>query len=161
MTPPITPADFKARFARDFLFVDDPTAGVVDGDITNAINDATLIFNPAMWSGSVELNTAFLMLTAHFLALNVQASGGIGLQAGLENAGGGPIESKSVGPISVTMSFPERWKNSPVLSPFLRTDYGIRYAQMAAPRLAGNIGVVAGFNDAIEPQVVPAYLPNG
>ncbi len=151
MTPPVDAADFKARFARDFIFDADTSVGVTDGDITNALNDATLIFNADLWAAGVELETAFLMLSAHFLALNIQAAGGIGLAQGAQNAGGAAINSRSVGSVSVGYDLPEKWKNSSIAAPFLRTDYGMRYFQMAAPRLVGNVAIAAGWNDTFGP----------
>ena len=147
MTPPVTVDDFKARFNRDFPYGTDPSSAVADADITNALNDATLIFNTALWDTGVELNTAFLMLAAHFLALNIQAVGGLGLSLGLENSGGSAISSQTVGSVSLSFELPEGWKNDPTVAPFLRTSYGIRYVQMAWPRMRGNFQTVAGFND--------------
>lgn len=147
MTPPVTVADFKTRFARDFIYGTDPSAAVTDGDVQNALDDATLIFNTAMWETGTELNTAYLMLTAHMLALNIQAAGGLGLSIGEQNAGGAPIAAQSVGSVSLTFDLPESWKSNPTVSPFLRTTYGIRYIQMAWPRMRGNFAVVQGFND--------------
>ncbi len=153
VTPPIDADDFKARFARDFPFGDDPATQVTDGDIDAAISDATLIFNPEMWDGDVETQTAYLMLTAHLLALNIQASGGLGQANGVQNAGGMPISAQSVGSVSLTFELPESLKNNPTVAPFMRTTYGIRYIQMAWPRMRGNFQVVAGWNDTGVPEI--------
>lgn len=150
MTPPVGIPEFKARFQRNWPYTVDPAEGVTDGDITSALNDATLIFNPAMWEQGVELNTMFLELAAHFLVLNVQAAGGLGIQGGLDSSGDlGVVTNKSVGSVSLTMEFAEALKNDPVFGPLMRTPYGARYASMAYPRTRGHMAVVAGFNDTV------------
>ena len=145
MTPPVTVADFKARFPE---FPYGTASGTVtDGMITNALNDACSMFNVALWNTGIELNTMFLFLAAHCLAQNVQAGGGLGLTLGAQNAGGAPINSRSVGSVSVGYQLPDKWVNDPTISPFLMTTYGIRYVQAAYPRMRGNMAVIGGFSD--------------
>lgn len=147
MDYPPTVTDFKTRFDRDFVF-GDGLDSVRDVDITNAIADAAPMVNQGLWSSTAEATTAYLLASAHYLVLNLQASGGpmarkVG--AGANNRGGGVILSKNVGSIGLTYSIPESVQNSRILGPFMRTDYGQRYLQMIAPRLVGNVAVAGGF----------------
>lgn len=146
MAYPPTVSDFKFRFVRDFKFSDGPD-NVMDADIVNALADAVPLFNQSLWSSPAEISTAYLFLAAHMLVLNIQAAGGasaIKLGKGLGNTGGGVISSKSVGSLNVAYAIPERVANSPVLSQFMKTDYGQRYLHMVAPRLVGNVSIAGG-----------------
>lgn len=146
---PITIAEFKARFNRDFIYGKGPEK-VEDQDITNALDEGTLVFNPAIWlvNGTVdEKKVAFLLLAAHMLVLNIQAAGGLSatnMGAGAGSSGGGIIQSKSIGSISLTYVMPDFVTKSPILSQFMRTDYGQKYLQMLIPRLVGGGDVVSG-----------------
>jgi hypothetical protein len=153
MAAPATVTDFKNRFQREFHY--GTTANkVMDADITNAINDALPLFNASLWA-STEVMGAFLMAAAHFLALNIQAAGGLSADAsasgGLDNAGGAPIQSRTVGPITLNYALPESITRNPILAQFMRTDFGCRYLQMASSRLVGNMAVVSGPNDTGAP----------
>src|SRR5262245_56887839 len=153
MPQPASIADFKARFDRDFVF-DTTTDAVRDVDITDALNDASSTFNDGLWASGTEIITAFLFLAAHNLVLNLQAAGGlfaVNLGRGVKSKGSGPISAKSVGSVSVNYALPESIVNDPQLSPYLRTEYGLRYLQMLTPRLVGNVVVVLGENDTGAP----------
>ena len=148
MAFPPAVSDFKSRFTRDFIY-----GGAVGGDqvsdvdIQNALNDAVPLFNQSLWSSTIETTTAFLFLAAHLLVMNLRPAGGlasINVGKGANAGGGGVVISKSVGSISLSYSIPMRIQNSPILGPFMRTDYGQRYLQMLSPRLVGNVQVVGG-----------------
>lgn len=156
-TPPATVEEFKTRFFRDFIYdgsaQDDP-AKVLDVDITNALNDGTLLFNSGLWCDDLEKKTAFLFLAAHFLVLNIQGAGGLSgtnFGKGMKSHGGGVTQQKSVGSVSVGYAISPYISNDPVLSQFMRTDYGQKYLQLLTPRLCGNVAVVAGWNDTGAP----------
>jgi hypothetical protein len=146
MAYPPAVSDFKARFTRDFQY--SPGADqIVDADIQNALNDAVSLFNQSLWSSATETTTAFLFLAAHMLVMNLRPAGGpmaVNVGKGARSGGGGVVLSKSVGSVSLTYAIPQRIQNSPILGPFMRTDYGQRYLQMLAPRLVGNVAVAAG-----------------
>jgi hypothetical protein len=146
VTPPISVADFKTRFDRNFNY----GAGldvVRDKDITDAIAEAQTMYNAALWSVA-DGKQAFLFATAHFVAVNIQAAGGLSATVtgeGVSNRGLGIVESKSVGQVSVSYTPPpDRLKKMAFLLPFWETEYGKKYIMMVLPKLSGNIGVVAG-----------------
>ena len=148
MTTPATVAEFKAQFDRDFIYGTGKET-VRDGDIQRALTEATVDFNADLWSTD-ELKPAFLYAAAHFLVLNVQMAGGLAAAPtgkGVDNHGGGVTQSKAVGQVNINYALADKFQNDPILSQFLRTDYGQRYLQMASTRLVGNIAVVSGWND--------------
>jgi len=146
MAWPPTTDDFRSRFDRDFVYGTGKEC-VRELDITNALADALPLFNTSLWSSSAQMKTAFLFLSAHLLVLNLQAAGGPSSRVtgkGAGNTGGGVIQSKSVGSVSLNYTIPESLANSRILSQFLRTDYGQRYLHMMAPRLVGNVSIARG-----------------
>ncbi len=146
MSFPPAIADFKAQFTRDFQYGTGMNT-VIDPDIQRGLNDALIVFNPGLWTTPAELNTAFLYVAAHFMVLNIQAAGGLSATnqgRGVQSKGGGTIESKGVGSANVGFAVPDFVRQSPVLSQFMRTDYGQKYLQLLTPRLVGNVTVVAG-----------------
>lgn len=148
MSLPATVTDFKTQFDRDFIYGTGKET-VRDSDITRALTEATSVFNSDLWS-SDELKPAFLYAAAHFLVLNVQMAGGLAAAPsgkGVDNHGGGVTQSKSVAQVNIAYAIAEKFQNDPILSQFLRTDYGQRYLQMVSTRLVGNVAVVSGFND--------------
>lgn len=148
-TPPIDATAFKAYFVRDFAYGSTPDV-VMDADINKALDQGMMVFNPAIWSDTGEAALAFKWVAAHFLVIDIQAAGGLSadnLGLGVESQGGGTIQSKSVGGVSVSLSLPAAFTESPILNQFMRTDYGQKYLAMLAPRLVGNFSVVAGWND--------------
>lgn len=149
MAYPPTVDDFKARFTRDFGPYGNPGGdSVTDADIKTALADAVSLFNKSLWSSPVEVTTAFLLLAAHFMRLNIDAAGGlsaINIARGMNVGAGGVVENKTVGSVSVGYAIPPGLRNSPVWSPLLQTRYGARYAAMAWPRTRGAVSVAAGF----------------
>jgi Protein of unknown function (DUF4054) len=149
--PAIT--DFKSYFNRDFIYGGDGDMNKIqDNDITRALNEANSVFNTALWSGDPESATAYLYIAAHYLVQNIKMAGGIGgqsLNAGLNSrGGGGAVQSKSVGSVSLNYALPESITNNPILFSFMETDYGVRYLNMVIPRLVGTIFVVPGFSES-------------
>lgn len=154
-TPPVTVEEFKSYFVRDFPY-GPGTDKVMDADVDRALNEALSVFNAALWT-TEEKPVAFRYAAAHFLVRNIQAAGGLsgpgaaggpgGGGSGASNQGRGPIASKSVGAVSLNYQLPPGLAESAILSQFLTTDYGIRYLQMAAPRLIGGVSVVQGPRD--------------
>jgi hypothetical protein len=149
MTPPVTVADFKAQFVREFDYGARKDQ-VLDADITRALNDTGIVFNPNLWADDTEQNIAYLYASAHFLVLNVQNAGGLSLEnnsAGINSKGTAAIIAKSVGQVSLNFQFPEWVMNSPILSGFLTTGFGQRYLQLLTPRCVGAGYTVFGWSD--------------
>lgn len=155
-TPAATVEEFKARFTRDFVYADeqqDDPSKVLNVDIQNALNDGSLVFNECLWIDALEKTTAFLFLSAHLLVLNIQAAGGLtaGSGKGIRSSGGGTVQTKSVGSVSVAFALPDGIIGDPILSQFMRTDYGQKYLQFLTPRLVGHVRVAPGWNDTEAP----------
>lgn len=146
---PVTVGGFKDRFDRDFPFGAGMDA-VRDKDITRALNDAGMIFNSSVWESDQVKIGAFLLIAAHCLWCNLQASGGLVLGGGKKGATaqpGGAIGSKSVGQVSVSYQLPPKLVNDPVCSGLMRSAYGVQYLQMFLPRKVGAGFVVGGWRD--------------
>lgn len=149
VTPPIAAADFKTKFDREFIY----GAGVDtvrDKDINDAIAEAQLMYNAALWSVD-DGKQAFLYATAHFVVARIQAAGGLYPSVtgeGVNNRSVGIVSGKSVGQVSVNYTPPpDRIRKMAFLMPFWETEFGKRYIMMLLPKLAGNIGVVSGPQD--------------
>lgn len=142
-----TVADFKAKFFRDFSYAHADAQNnldfVVDLDITNAISQALLNFNEGLLADDDAAELAFLYLAAFFLVSNLQnSSQGIGAQMKF------PINSKSVGGVSLSYSIPERYTKDPVISLYTTNGYGMMYLSMILPCLTGNVELIQGYTTA-------------
>lgn len=158
LTPPVTIAEFKDRFDRDFDY-GAGTDQVRDKDITRSLTEASSCFNPCLWTTTPEGRLAYLQATAHFLVLSIQAAGGLSgtnQGQGVNSRGGGVIQSKSVGAVSVAYVMPDFVAQSPILSQFMRTDYGQKYLQMLTPFLVGHVSIAEGPH---EPDVAVPEVP--
>lgn len=152
-TPP-TVAQFKAQFSRDWPYGTGPET-VTEGDIQNAINEAFNNFHASLFNNTIVAGTtvaestiAYCFLAAHLMVLNLQNAGGLSSplsHQGLGSSGGGTVESKTVGSVSITYAIPDSVKNSPTLGQYMRTGYGQKYLIMIAPKIPGRrITVVQG-----------------
>lgn len=142
----------------------------MERDIANALNTATSLFNPALFStqliGTPPMQTseslnAYLYLTAHFLVTSLQAVGGLALKAGagspgLHSQGEGIVSSKGGGGLNISFSWPALVTDSPVLFQLTKTSYGLMYLQILVPKLVGNVGVAHG-----ETVFSSDFAPNG
>lgn len=153
--------DFKALFARDFVYGTGPET-VMDTDISSAIQKAQIVFNSGLWESLADANLACCYVAAHFMVLAIQGAGGLAVKnrgLGVNSKGGGTIESKGVGSVNVAFAVPDYVRQSPILSQFMRTDYGQFYLQLLTPRLVGNIAVVSGrFAESFAGQVAPLKI---
>lgn len=177
MSFPPSVADFKSQFNREFAY-GTSLATIQDNDIQRAINEAAISFNPGLWDGhtalgqTTELNIAYLYLAAHYMTLNIQGAGGlssVNFGRGVKSTGGGTIQTKSVGSVSIAYAIPDDVAKSPILGQYMRTDFGQKYLTLLAPRLVGNVGIVSGqsfspavFNTVISPlQITTLSLAGG
>lgn len=148
-TPPATLPDFKKRFARDFKY-GSGTDTVMDSDITNAMIDAMAVFNPVLFSVA-DGWLGFLFLSAHYVRLNIEASGGLqalGEGLGVENQAEQVLTGASVNGVNKNYLEPPDWiKRIPLLQQLWLTTYGQKYCAMVQPKLVGNVHVVAGPRD--------------
>lgn len=137
IVPTIT--DFKAYFVRDFPYGTDPATTILDSDIQRALDQTSLSLNEALLISQTEFTVAYLLLTAHFLVVNIQAS-----SQGLSGAFSWLTTSKSVGSVSEASSIPPYILNNPVLAMYSKTRYGAQYLLMMLPRLVAPIFSVRG-----------------
>ena len=96
-------------------------------------------FSQAFWSDQASYNVGYLLLSAHYLVMNLRASSqGINGQfAWLE-------QSKSVGSVSAAYGIPQRIMDNPEFAVFTKTNYGAQYLALLLPQLAGQVYNVAG-----------------
>lgn len=153
LTPPASVANFKAQFTRDFAYGTDLST-VRDSDIQAALNTASSVFNPALFSTqsigvapnlTSEALMSYLNAAAHFLVTSLQAVGGLGtVGRGTFSQGEGMITGKSAGGLNISQSWPTTITESPVLYSLTKTAYGAAYLQVLMTKLVGNIGLVEG-----------------
>lgn len=138
-----TVADFKAYFVRDFQYApegsSDMSKYILDADISKAISEALVNFNESMFDSDANTTVVFLYLAAFFLVLSLQTSAqGVGSQVNF------PVNSKSVGGVSISFSIPERILKSPVFSIYAQNGYGLKYLQFVLPYTIGNAVLIDG-----------------
>lgn len=136
----ITVSDFKARFVKDFNYgtPGDPDY-VSDQAITNAFEEAQMVFNQALLGNDISIKVAYLFLTAHLVCLNIRAAAD-----GANSTGAFPVASRSVGSVSESYNIPRQYLESPWLATYTQTSYGIKYLSMVLPSTVGNMAAVHG-----------------
>lgn len=107
-----------------------------DTDIQEAIQEASINFNPSLFGDCNKAKTAFMLLVAHYLTVDFNNALGIS-QTGI-------MTSKSVGSVSEGFTVPNWLLNNSALAPYSSTGYGIKYATLLRPYLIGNVFVVKG-----------------
>lgn len=132
----ITPSTDETKWVKT---IDDLDNWVQDRDIENAFLEAQSVFNIGLYQSDATINLAYLYLTAHFLCHDLKAA-----QAGLMASGNFPASSKGAGSISESYSIPQRYMDSPVLSQYTSSAYGMKFLAMTLPNLTGNVVTVAG-----------------
>ncbi len=137
LTPTI--AQFKAQFIRDFPYGTDINTSILDQDIMNAFNLVDITFNPALWGTQIAYSTAYNLLAAHYLVLNIRNSG-----QGLNGQYNFAQNSKGVGAINESFSVPQRILDNPDFMAYTKTNYGAQYLNLLWPRLAGQTFTVCG-----------------
>lgn len=137
---PITVDDFKGWFSRDFPYsASGDLSGITDQDILKAFAEASMNFNPTLFSTEDEQKLGFLYLAAHYLVIDIQNS-----TNGLNGKYEGIMSSKSVGSVSVGYTIPDWVMASPIYSLLSQSKYGMKYLSLIIPSLVGNITAVRG-----------------
>jgi hypothetical protein len=131
-------ADFKAYFFRDFPY-GKTLETVTDADITNAIQMASYNFNADFWPDQPLFTLGYLLLSAHYLVLNLRGSsqGIAGQYSWLQT-------SKSVGSVSEGLQVPDRILANPLMAMYSKTTYGAKYLELVLPMLTGQIYTALG-----------------
>lgn len=141
-TPP-TPSDFKDFFARDFVFASETDPNNLDfvtvNDINQAIKEALVNFNIALYGSDCNITTVFMYLVAFNLVRKIQVS-----TKGLSSQSRFPISSNSVGGVSISFHIPDSYMKDPWLSALTTNGYGMRFLEFTLPYLSGNVHVVPG-----------------
>lgn len=131
-------SDFKNYFVRDFPYGTEATT-VMDIDITNAMQDAGVNFSMDLWANQQSYTVAYLLLSAHFLVMNLRASSqGISGQYSWMQTG------KGVGSVNESVQIPERIMNNPEYAMLTKTFYGAKYLFLILPQLSGQVFTVRG-----------------
>lgn len=132
-------ADFKAFFDRDFPYGTDPNVAVLDSDITKAFLFTNVNFNPDLFADQGSYNVGYLLLSAHYLVMNLRSSSqGINGQFSFLESG------KSVGSVSQNFSIPQRVLDNPDWAVLMKTNYGAQFLQLILPQLCGLVFNVFG-----------------
>ena len=140
VTYPITVAEFKTWFSRDFPYSDDgDLTGVTSADIQKAFAEANMNFNPSLFDTEENLKLGFLYLAAHYLCIDLQNSA-----QGINGKYEGLMSSKSVGSVSVGYTIPNWVTEHPIYSLLTQTRYGMKFLSLIIPLLIGNIRAVKG-----------------
>lgn len=126
--------EFKDYFFRDFPYGTDPLTSVLDQDITNAFAEAGVNFSECLWSDQANYTIGYLLLSAHYLVINLRSSSqGISGQFSWNQA------SKAVGSVSESFAIPQRILDNPMFALLSKTNYGARYLMLILPQMAGQI----------------------
>ena len=140
VTYPITVAEFKAWFSRDFPYSEDgDLTGVTSVDIQKAFAEANMNFNPSLFDTEENLKLGFLYLAAHYLCIDLQNSA-----QGINGKYEGLMSSKSVGSVSVGYTIPNWVTEHPIYSLLTQTRYGMKFLSLIIPLLIGNVRAVKG-----------------
>lgn len=130
---------FKEEFFRDFPFGKDPNTSILDIDIQKAFNRTNVNFNTSFFADQTSYAIGFLLLSAHFLVLNIRSSSqGLSGQYNFLQAG------KGAGSVNESFSIPQRILDNPEFSMLAKTNYGAQYLFLLLPQLSGQIFTVHG-----------------
>ena len=107
-----------------------------DNDILEAFKEASVNFNEGLFANDAQALEVFLFLAAHYLTVDFNNALGVN-QIGIRT-------SRSVGSVSEGYTVPQWLLSNPLLSMYATTGYGVKYASLIKPYLAGNVFIVKG-----------------
>lgn len=114
---------------------------ITDTDISKAIIEAKVNFNPQLFASNCEIiKTVFSYLVAHFLVIDLNNS-----MNALSLGFTGITTSKSVGSVSESYGIPKWVLDDSNLGMYAQTGYGRKYLTLILPYLKGNIIFTKGF----------------
>ena len=131
--------DFKNQFVRDFPYGTDPNVAILDSDISSAFQFTNINFNPDFWGDQGSYTLGYLLLSAHYLCMNIRAS-----SQGLNGQFNFTQQSKNVGSVAEAFGIPQRILDNPDWAMLCKTNYGAQYLQFLLPQLTGQIYSVHG-----------------
>lgn len=132
-------ADFKEFFTRDFPYGTDPETSVLDSDIAKAFQFVNVNMNQALFADQGSYNIGYLLLSAHYLVMNLRAS-----SQGINGQFSFLEQSKSVGSVSQSFAIPDRVLANPDWAVLMKTNYGAQFIQLILPQLAGQTFISYG-----------------
>ena len=132
----ITPAEFKAYFARGQFTYGTVLPAVLDSDIAQAIAEASGVFNFGLYPADSIAKQALEYLTAHFLHLTLDSTDSQGQAEGIQ-------ASRSANGISESVAVPP-WMLEGEFAMYATTFYGRRWILISMPYLGGNVYSVGG-----------------
>lgn len=132
-------SDFKSFFNRDFPYGIDANVAILDADITKAYSFTEINVNEALFGDQASFNVGYLLLSAHYLVMNLRAS-----SQGLNGQFNFLQQSKGVGAVNEAFAIPQRILDNPDWAILTKTNYGAQFIQLILPQLAGQIYAVCG-----------------
>ena len=138
MAYPISVAEFKTYFAKDFEYGNEADQ-VSDTDISRAMSEASMNFNEGLFDTGEEKKTIFYYLTAYYLVVDINNANAQGA-----SNGGGLVTYRQVRNVSESFKVPKWIEENPLFSQFAQNGYGLKYLTMIYPYLIGNVHVVPG-----------------
>jgi hypothetical protein len=135
---PLAAADFKDFFDRGQFAYGTDVPSVRDKDIDQAIGAAEAVFNFDLYPPDrPEVSEhAFLYLTAHFLATDLDAADSGGQTRFLQ-------ESRSADGLSESLAIPD-WMNAGEFAFYATTYYGQKFLILSKPYLDGVVLIAHG-----------------
>lgn len=133
-----TVAQFKSYFFRDFPYGTDPTTSILDQDISNALQCAENDFPQGLFTTQGDFTQGVLLLSAHWLYMNIKAAGGLSAQPNWVQT------AKAVGNVSESFQVPQYIMDNPQLAMLSQTWYGKQYLFQILPRLSGQMWSMHG-----------------
>lgn len=136
-----TVQDFKNQFFRDFPYggTNGDLTTVQDQDITRAIENAGINFSEALFANQSTFSNGYLLLTAHFLVLNLRAS-----SQGMNGKFPWLQSGKGVGSVNESFAIPQRILDNPEYAMLASTNYGAQFLFLVLPQLTGQIFATYG-----------------
>lgn len=134
-----TTVDFKNYFIRDFPYGTDISTTILDSDIGKAFQQTNINFNSDLWQDQGSYNVGYLLLSAHYLVMDIRAS-----SQGINGQFNFLQQSKGVGSVSESFAIPQRILDNPDWAMLTKTNYGMMYLQLVIPQMAGQVFSVCG-----------------
>lgn len=135
---PITIAEFKTFFAKDFEYGSEPEQ-VSDADISRAMTEASMNFNGDIFDTEEERKLIFSYLVAYYLVVDINNAN---TQGASNN--GGLVTYRQVRNVSESFKVPKWVEENPMISMFAQNGYGLKYITMVYPYLIGRVGIAPG-----------------
>lgn len=132
-------SEFKSFFNRDFPYGTDIETSILDDDISKAFTFVNVNMNPALFGDQGSYNVGYLLLSAHYLVMNIRAS-----SQGINGQFNFLQQSKNAAAVAESFAIPQRILDNPDWAILCKTNYGAQFIQLVLPQLSGQIFNVYG-----------------